>query len=158
MKASKSSRKNNKFNTNDTTDETGRRRVWRFRRGPGKFVISGFLAPSPNDPIPSPLQKNLTGFLHYTWTPLHGQLRGVRTPGLPWPATSLSRDDAGKRRILGEKRLLYRVNHGGMIPNWNGNKVRWSDYANNLHLRRGTGRSLLAGEETCVSVQITLSW
>ena len=64
------------------TCDQRRRRVWRFRRGPGDFVISGCLAPTPT----LVYEKNLTGFLRFTWTPVnssggsgpqepHGQLR-----------------------------------------------------------------------------------
>jgi len=60
-----------------------RRRVWRFRKGPGKFVISGCLAPNP-----PPLQKILTRFSRFTWTPL-GSSWGVQTPGPARPATLL---------------------------------------------------------------------
>ena len=64
-----------------------RRRVWRFRRGPGEFVISGCLAPT------SPLYKKITGFLHFAWTPLgsSGERGGGvrRTTGPLRPATPL---------------------------------------------------------------------
>jgi len=45
-----------------------RRRVWRFRGGPGEFIISGHgcLAPTPNPCM----KKNLSGFLRFAWTPL----------------------------------------------------------------------------------------
>ena len=54
-----------------------RRQVWSLRRGPGEFVISGCLAPPP-----PPLRKNSRRIFTFRMDPT-GQLRGVRTPGLP---------------------------------------------------------------------------
>ena len=50
----------------------------------------------PTNPPPPPLQKIITGFLRFVWTPLGSSggsvLRGVRTPRPPWPATLLNLD------------------------------------------------------------------
>jgi len=59
-----------------------RRRVWRFRRGPGEFVITGCLAPYP-------LYKENSHWIFTFCTDPTGQFRGVRTPGPPRPATPL---------------------------------------------------------------------
>ena len=62
-----------------------RRQVWRFRRGPGEFVIIGCLAPYP----PPSTKKILTRFLRFAWTPL-GSSGGSGALDTPRPATPLS--------------------------------------------------------------------
>jgi len=64
----------NKSNKNECIQR--RRRVWRFRRGPGEFVISGCL-----DPYPL-YRENSHRIFTFCMNPT-GQLRGVRTPGPP---------------------------------------------------------------------------
>jgi len=80
--------------------------------GPGKFVIGGCLLP----PLPPPLQKILTGFLRFAWTPL-GSSGGSR------PRTSPASYAAGRdqqvslrqaRLILGWVTVCGQVHHLGM--------------------------------------------
>ena len=67
-----------------------RRRVWRFRRGPGEFVISGCIAPTP-----PPLKRKLSPDFYVLRGP-HWAAQGVRSPD-PWTPPSASYAAGGRR-------------------------------------------------------------
>ena len=93
-----------------------RRRVWRFRRGPSEFVISGCIAPSHPPP---PLKRKLSPDFYVSCGPRwaaqagsglldpHGQLRRWSHPGsTPLRAGKQARHFSGNRLELTFSQIL----------------------------------------------------